>query len=94
MTGIVKIIIDIKKRYSNEIATKILTEEYLESQKVAKVGNEYYIMCKSFNIYINPETKRLSMCIGEAPISTIWLSTIEEYNAIIDILKEEGELLP
>jgi hypothetical protein len=94
MTGILNIIIDIRKRYANEIAPNLLTKDYLERQNVSKVGNKYYISCKSFDIYINLKTKKCSMCIGEKPISTLYIETIEQYNKFINILKEEGELLP
>lgn len=94
MTGIIKIIIEIRERYANEIAPNLLTKDYLERQNVSKVDNKYYIPCKSFDIYINPKTRKCSMCIGEKPISTLYIETIEQYNEFIEILKEEGELLP
>lgn len=77
----------VEEIYKNKSTTPIEAELSKENF-IKKVGNEYLIRCKNFNVYIAEDFWRVSFCIGETPIAELYPKTEFEKFTILEILKK------
>jgi hypothetical protein len=74
-----QIIRDVKK----EIESELKNENFLQD-----IGNEYFIQCKDFSVYIAKDFWRVTLCIGGTPISELYPKSKFEIFTILATLKK------
>jgi hypothetical protein len=74
-----QIIRDVK----TEIKSELNKESFIEN-----IGNEYFIKCKDFNVYISKDFWRVTLCIGGTPISELYPKSKYEIFTILATLKK------
>ena len=67
---------------SQEIEFELSKENFIYD-----LGNEFFLQCKDFNVYIAKDFCRVTLCIGETPISELYPKTHIEINTILTTLK-------
>ena len=79
MNEVLKIIREVKLEIENELKKP----NFLEYE-----GNEYFIECKGFNVFITSDYSRFSFCDGDLPISEIYPENHFEVLAALTIIKK------
>lgn len=75
----IQIISDVK----TEIESELKNENFLQD-----IGNEYFIQCKDFSVYISKDFWRVTLCIGGTPISELYPKSKFEIFTILATLKK------
>jgi len=71
------------RNYKKRIEFELSQKNFLQD-----IGDEYFIDCKDFSVYIAKDFWRVTLCIGENPISELYPKSKFEIFTILTILKK------
>jgi hypothetical protein len=75
--------LEIIRKVKQEIETELSKENLIHD-----LGNEFFIQCKDFEVYIAKDFSRVTMCIRQTPISEIYPNSTLEMFTVLETLKK------